>query len=44
MPKEHLAPVLAMTEAVANRERDWRRAIAGGASLPAATGINDLIS
>jgi regulator of RNase E activity RraA len=44
VPKEHLAPVLAMTETVANRERDWRRAIAGGASLPAATGIDDLIS
>jgi 4-hydroxy-4-methyl-2-oxoglutarate aldolase len=44
VPKEYLAPVLAMTEAVANREGDWRRAIAGGTSLPAATGIDDLIS
>ncbi|HTQ91965.1 MAG TPA: RraA family protein [Streptosporangiaceae bacterium] len=44
VPREHLAPVLAMTQAVADRERDWRQAIAGGASLPAATGIDDLIS
>jgi 4-hydroxy-4-methyl-2-oxoglutarate aldolase len=44
VPKEHLAPVLAMTQAVADRERDWRQAIARGASLPAATGIDDLIS
>jgi 4-hydroxy-4-methyl-2-oxoglutarate aldolase len=43
VPKEHLALVIAMTEVVANREGDWRRAIAGGASLPAATGIDDLI-
>ena len=44
IPKEHLAPVLAMTKAVADREKDWRQAIARGASLPAATGIDDLIS
>jgi 4-hydroxy-4-methyl-2-oxoglutarate aldolase len=44
VPKEHLAPVLAMTMAVADRERDWRQAIADGASLPAATVIDDLIS
>jgi regulator of RNase E activity RraA len=41
--KEHLAPVLAMTRAVADQETGWRAAIAGGASLPAATGIDDLI-
>jgi RraA family protein len=44
VPKEHLASVLAMTQAVADRERDWRQAIARGASMPAATGIDDLIS
>jgi hypothetical protein len=44
VPKEHLAPVLAMTQAVAERELDWRQAIARGASMPAATGIDDLIS
>ena len=42
--KEHLAPVLAMTKTVADREDGWRQAIAGGARLPAATGIDDLIS
>jgi RraA family protein len=44
VPKEHLASVLAMTQAVADRERDWRQAIARGARMPAATGIDDLIS
>ncbi|HLK78247.1 MAG TPA: RraA family protein [Streptosporangiaceae bacterium] len=43
VPQERLAEVLTMTEAVADRERQWRRAVAGGASLPAATGIDDLI-
>lgn len=43
VPRERLAEVLTMTEAVADREGQWRRAIAGGASLPAATGIDDLI-
>jgi len=32
-----------MTEAVADREQGWRQAIAGGASLPSATGLDDLI-
>ena len=44
VPKEHLAPVVALTKTVADREEAWRQAIAGGASLPAATGIDDLIS
>jgi regulator of RNase E activity RraA len=44
VPKEHLAPVLTMTQTVADREEGWRQAIADGASLPAATGIDDLIS
>ena len=43
VPKEHLPAVLAMTKAVADREASWRQAIADGASLPAATGIDDLI-
>jgi len=44
VPKEHLGPVLAMTKAVADRETGWRQAIARGASLPTAAGIDDLIS
>ena len=44
VPTEHLAQVIAMTEEVANRETGWRQAIADGASLPAATGIDHLIS
>jgi hypothetical protein len=44
VPREHLAPVLALTKTVADREVSWRQAIADGASMPAATGIDDLIS
>ena len=44
VPKEHLAPVLAMTKAVAERETGWRQAIGRGASLPAAAGLDELIS
>ena len=44
VPREHLASVLAMTQAVADQETAWRQAIAGGASLPAALGLDDLIS
>jgi hypothetical protein len=33
-----------MTQAVADRETGWRQAIARGTSMPAATGIDDLIS
>jgi regulator of RNase E activity RraA len=44
VPKEHLAEVLALTKAVADRETGWRQAIAGGTSLPAVAGIDDLIS
>ncbi len=43
VPREHLASVLAMTQAVADQETAWRQAIAGGASLPAALGLDDLI-
>jgi len=44
VPREHLAAVLAMTRAVADREDGWRQAIAGGASLAAAAGLDDLIA
>jgi regulator of RNase E activity RraA len=44
VPQEHLAEVLALTRAVADREAGWRQAIARGASLPAAAGLDDLIS
>jgi 4-hydroxy-4-methyl-2-oxoglutarate aldolase len=44
VPREHLTSVLALTKAVADREEGWRQAIAGGASLAAAAGIDDLIS
>jgi regulator of RNase E activity RraA len=44
VPREHLAPVLAMTKTVADREAGWRQAIADGTSLPAAAGLDDLIS
>jgi regulator of RNase E activity RraA len=43
VPREHLAAVLAMTQAVADREDGWRQAIAGGTSLAAAAGLDDLI-
>lgn len=33
-----------MTQAVADREREWRQAIARGVSLPVATSIDDLIA
>lgn len=36
--------MLALTKAVADQETGWRQAIARGASLPSATGIDDLIS
>jgi 4-hydroxy-4-methyl-2-oxoglutarate aldolase len=44
VPKEHLAAVLTMTKAVDDQETGWRQAIARGASLPTAAGIDDLIS
>src|SRR4029077_6076016 len=43
VPKEHLAPVLAMTKAVAGRETDWRQAIAHGARLPPPTRLHNPI-
>lgn len=44
VPREHLELVLALTKEVADREAGWRRAIADGASLSAAAGLDDLIS
>jgi hypothetical protein len=36
--------VLRLTQAVAQKEAGWRAAIAAGASLPSATGIDTLIA
>jgi 4-hydroxy-4-methyl-2-oxoglutarate aldolase len=44
VPREQLAPVLALTRTVAEREEGWRQAIADGGSLAAAAGLDDLIS
>ncbi|MFP5371467.1 MAG: RraA family protein [Actinomycetes bacterium] len=43
VPREHLDAVLALTRAVADREAAWRRAIADGADLAAATGADALL-
>jgi len=44
VPREHLAAVVAAGQAVADRETAWRAAIAGGQTLPVATGIDDLLA
>ena len=44
VPREHLAAVVAAAQAVAERETAWRAAIAAGETLPAATGIDDLLA
>lgn len=44
VPREQLDAVLALAEAVADREAGWRSEIAAGASLPAATGIDDILA
>jgi regulator of RNase E activity RraA len=44
VPREHLAEVVGLATAVAEREAAWRAAIAGGEPLPSATGIDDLIA
>ena len=44
VPREHLAAVLTLAREVARREAGWREAIAGGANLPAATGIDQLLA
>jgi 4-hydroxy-4-methyl-2-oxoglutarate aldolase len=44
VPAEQVGLVLELTRAVAEREVAWRAAIAGGTSLPAATGIDARIA
>ena len=44
VPREHLADVVALAGAVADREADWRRRIATGETLPAATGIDEILA
>ena len=44
VPRERLAEVVALARAVDERETAWRAAIAAGQSLPAATGIDDLLA
>lgn len=43
VPREHLDTVVALTRAVAEREATWRRAIADGADVAAATGANAVL-
>ncbi len=43
VPREHLDTVIALTRAVVEREASWRRAIADGADLAAATGADALL-
>lgn len=43
VPREHLDTVIALTRAVAEREAAWRRAIADGADLAAATGADAVL-
>ena len=44
VPRERLAEVVALARAVDERETAWRAAIAGGQSLPSATGIDALLA
>ena len=44
VPRGHLAAVVEATRAVDARETAWRAAIAGGESLPSATGMDDLLA
>jgi 4-hydroxy-4-methyl-2-oxoglutarate aldolase len=43
VPREHLDTVVALTRVVAEREATWRRAIADGADLAAATGADAVL-
>ncbi len=43
VPRERVAAVVELTRAVAAREDGWRAAIAGGASLPSATGVDAIL-
>lgn len=40
VPREHLDTVITLTGAVAAREATWRRAVADGADVAAATGAD----
>lgn len=44
VPRAHLAGVVELGRAVAEREAEWRRRIAAGESLPAATGIDAILA
>lgn len=44
VPRAHLADVVELAGAVADREADWRRRIAAGETLPAATGIDAILA
>ena len=44
IPREHVEQVIELSKEVAEREISWRSAIAGGATLPAATDIDDLLA
>jgi len=44
VPREQVESVVELTRAVAEREIGWRDAIAGGQSLPAATGVDAIIA
>ncbi len=44
VPRAHLADVVEAATAVARREDDWRRRIADGETLPAATGIDAVLA
>ena len=44
VPRAHLAEVVALATAVAEREAGWRRRIAAGEPLPAATGIDAVLA
>lgn len=44
VPRAHLGSVVELTRAVAEKEERWRAAIAAGASLPAAAGIDALLA
>jgi regulator of RNase E activity RraA len=44
VPAGHVEEVLRLTRAVAQREVEWRAAVEAGATLPGATGVDDLIA
>lgn len=43
VPREHVSEVLRLTAEVAQRETEWRAAVEAGTTLPAATGVDELI-